>query len=52
MKKKTRETAMQALDKLENFRAKTLEIFRQKILGNCNGNINSSFWGSNFKEQD
>jgi hypothetical protein len=32
MAKKTRETAMQALDKLENFLAKTTEI-----LGNCSG---------------
>ena len=58
--KKTRETAMRALDKLENFRAKNLEnfraknleIFRQKILGNCNGKINSSFLSSIFNGQD
>jgi hypothetical protein len=42
--KKTRETAMRALDKLENF--------RQKILGNCNGKINSSFLSSIFNGQD
>jgi hypothetical protein len=50
--KKTRKTAMRALDKLENFRAKNLEIFRQKILGNCNGKINSSFLSSIFNGQD
>ena len=43
---------MRALDKLENFRAKNLEIFRQKILGNCNGKINSSFLSSIFNGQD
>ena len=43
---------LRALDKLENFRAKTPEIFRRKILGNCNGKLNSSFWSSNFKDQD
>ena len=31
MAKKTRETAMQALDKLENFPAKTTEILRLKF---------------------
>ena len=35
---------MRALDKLENF--------RQKILGNCNGKINSSFLSSIFNGQD
>ena len=49
---KTLETAMRALDKLENFRAKTPEIFRQKILGNCNDKINSSFLSSIFNGQD
>ena len=42
---------MRALDKLANFRAKTPEFFRRKILGNCNGKLNSSFWSSNFKDQ-